>query len=100
MHYRQAIAGQRALEDRPAVANATAALARALLGGYRAPEAIAVLESAAAEFADLASHPAGIALLGQLARAAFLSDDNRRAIEVADRVLEAAEHADVPGDRR
>ncbi len=41
------------------------------------------------------THPAGIALGGQLARAYFLSDDNRPAIEVADRVLAAAEHADL-----
>ena len=95
-HYRQAIAGRRGLGDRPAVAGATAAQAQALLMAGRTPEAMAVLEPASAEFADLASQPAGIALLGQLARASFMSDLTRRAIEVADRVLEAAEHADLP----
>ena len=32
---------------------------------------------------------------GQLARVYFLAEDHRRAIEIADRVLEAAEHADL-----
>jgi class 3 adenylate cyclase/tetratricopeptide (TPR) repeat protein len=94
-HLQRAIAARRELDDRPAIAGATAALGRALLGAGRSPEAIALLEPAANEFADLASDPAGIALGGQLARAYFLLDNNRRAIEVADRVLEAAEHADL-----
>jgi tetratricopeptide (TPR) repeat protein len=34
--------------------------------------------------------------LSQLARALFFTDQNRRSIEVADRVLEVAEHADLP----
>jgi len=94
-HLRQAIAAQRELGDRTATTAATAALGRALLSAWRATEALALLEPAADEFADQAADPAGIALGGQLARAYFLRDDNRRAIEVADRVLEAAEHADL-----
>ena len=62
---------------------------------YRTADAIALLVPAVESFADLADDPAVIGLKGQLARAYFLSDDNRRAIEVADRVLEAAEHADL-----
>jgi class 3 adenylate cyclase/tetratricopeptide (TPR) repeat protein len=95
-HLRQATSMQRELGDRAAIARATAALGRALLSGWRAPEALALLAPAADEFADLAADPAGIALGGQLARAYFLTDDNRRAIEVADQVLEAAEHSDLP----
>jgi class 3 adenylate cyclase/tetratricopeptide (TPR) repeat protein len=95
-HLRRAISRQRDLGDRGAIARATAALGRTLLSGWRAPEALALLVPAADEFADLAADPAGIALGGQLARAWFLSDDNRRAIVVADGVLEAAEHADLP----
>ena len=95
-HLRRAISAQRGLGDRAAIARATAALGRALLSGWRAPEALALLEPADDEFADLAADPAGIALGGQLARAAMLTEDHRRAIEVADRVLEAAEHADLP----
>ncbi len=94
-HLRRAISAQRELGDRPAIAGATAALGRALLRASRTPDALALLEPAAAEFADLATDAAGIALGGQLARAYFLNDDTRRSIEVADRVLEAAEHADL-----
>ncbi len=94
-HLRRAIATQRELGDRTATTAATAALGRALLSAWRTAEALALLEPAAAEFADLAADPAGIALGGQLARAYFLRGNNRRAIEVADRVLEAAEHADL-----
>ena len=94
-HLRAAMAARRSLGDRPGTAGATAALGRSLLMAYRTPDALALLEPAAVEFADLATEPAVIALGGQLARAHFLSDDSRRAIEVADRVLEAAEHADL-----
>jgi class 3 adenylate cyclase/tetratricopeptide (TPR) repeat protein len=95
-HLRQAISAQRGLGDRPAIAGATAALGRSLLNAYRTPEALGLLEPAADEFADLAADPAGIALGGQLARAYFFDDRPRRAVEIADRVLEAAEHADLP----
>src|SRR4029077_1458344 len=94
-HLAEAIGIQRDLGDRPGISRATAALGRALLGSYRTSEALALLEPAATEFADLATEPSVIALDGQLARAYFLSDDHRRAIEVADRVLEAAERADL-----
>jgi len=94
-YLRRATSARRELGDRAAVAGATAALGRAMLGAGRSPEAIALLEPAAAEFADLATEPAGIALGGQLARAYFMHFDTRPAIEVADRVLEAAEHADL-----
>ncbi len=92
---RRAIATRRELGDRSAIAGATAGLGRALLHAFKTPDAVALLEPAAEEFADLAAEPTGIALGAQLARARFLTGDNRRAIEVADRVLEAAEHADL-----
>jgi class 3 adenylate cyclase/tetratricopeptide (TPR) repeat protein len=94
-HLRLAIAAQRELSDRTATTAATAALGRALLSGWRAPEALALLEPAVDEFADLAADPAGVALGGQLARAYCLTENHRRAIEVADQVLAAAEHADL-----
>jgi class 3 adenylate cyclase/tetratricopeptide (TPR) repeat protein len=94
-HLRRAVAAQRELGDRSGVASTTTALARALLMAYRTVDALALLEHASGELADLANEPAGIALLGQLARASLLTDDNRRAIEVTDRFLEAAEHADA-----
>jgi tetratricopeptide (TPR) repeat protein len=94
-HLSAAVEAQRALGDRPAIARAIAALGRTLLGAHRAPDALAVLEPAGAEFADLAADPSAIALGGQLARALMLTEQHRRAIEVADSVLEAAEHADL-----
>ncbi len=94
-HLRGALESQRALGDRRAIARASTALGRALLSAYRSAEALAVLEPAAAEFVDLASEPSVMGLGGQLARAYMLLDDHRRAIEVADRVLEAAEHVDA-----
>ena len=94
-HLRRAVTAQRELGDRSGVAIATTALGRSLLMAYRTVDALALLEDAAEELADLANEPAGIALLGQLARASFLNEDPRRAIEVADRFLEAAEHANL-----
>jgi class 3 adenylate cyclase/tetratricopeptide (TPR) repeat protein len=94
-HLRRAISAQRELGDRPAIAGAAVALGRAMLYAHRGPDAVALLEPAADEFADLATDPVGIALGGQLARAYMMTTDSRRAIEVADRVLEAAEHANL-----
>ncbi len=92
---RRALSAQRALGDRTAIARVTEGLARVLIGNYRTVDAIAILEPAVEELADLSGTPEGIGLIGHLARAHFLNDDNRRAIELADRVLEAAEHADL-----
>jgi class 3 adenylate cyclase/tetratricopeptide (TPR) repeat protein len=94
-HLLAAVEARRSLGDRPGIARATAELGRTLNSAYRTADAIALLEPAAAEFADLANDPGGIALGGQLARAHFLAGDYRRAIDVADGVLEAAEHTDL-----
>jgi class 3 adenylate cyclase/tetratricopeptide (TPR) repeat protein len=94
-HLRAAIEAQRGLGDRPGMARATAAIGYALLDAHRTLDALAILEPASAEFADLGADPAVIAVGGQLARALMLAGRNRRAIEVADPVLEAAEHADL-----
>jgi class 3 adenylate cyclase/tetratricopeptide (TPR) repeat protein len=93
-HARAAVDAQRGLGDLAGLADAQAALGRALLSGFRTSEAIAALEPAVRECASVAGEPAGIALGNQLARGYFLTGD-RRAIEVADRVLEAAEHTDL-----
>jgi len=92
---RRAVDGQRALGDRPAIATATAALGGVLMGDYRTAEAIAVLKPAVEELADLSGQVEGVALTAQLARAYFLYDDAPKAIEIVDKVLEAAEHADL-----
>ena len=69
--------------------------AATLLTARRTEDAQTLLEAAAAELADVRAEPAFVALEGQLARSAFLREDHRHAIEVADRVLEAAEHLDL-----
>jgi class 3 adenylate cyclase/tetratricopeptide (TPR) repeat protein len=92
---RRALERRRELGDRPAIAQAAATLGRALLMPYRSEQAIALLEPAAEELADLAADPGYVAMLGQLARGYFLRDQHERAIAVADRVLAAAEHADL-----
>jgi tetratricopeptide (TPR) repeat protein len=70
-------------------------LARALLAGRQPDKATELLEPMVAEFAALAPDPAYVALEAQLGRAYFLRDEFRRSIEVIDRVLQAAEHADL-----
>ena len=92
---RRAIELQRERGDRAACARAITALGRALFGPFRTEQAIAVLEPAAEEFADLGTDPAYVALLGQLSRAYMMNMDLDRSIQVADRVLAMAEHADL-----
>ena len=82
--------------DRRATARITAALGRVLLSERRTADAIGILEAGAMEFADLAPDPGLVALESQLARSHFLFEDLRLSVEVADRVLEAAEHLDLP----
>lgn len=93
-HYNEALAHARSIGDRPAAASATAALGGALLTGRRIEKAHAMLEPAAAEFADLVEDPARLEILSQLARADFFSGRNERAVELADQVLEVAERTD------
>ncbi len=81
--------------DRHAAARATAILGRTLLDGHRTDVARKLLEQAAPDFADLVDDPGVIALQGQLARAYFFDSEQQRAIEMADRVLAAAERADL-----
>ncbi len=95
--YRRAIDVSRGLGDRRAAARSVALLGESLITGRRTATALALLEPASAEFADLAPDSAVIALDGQLARAYFLNGDHRRAVSAAEPVLEAAEHADLPG---
>ena len=83
------------LGDRPAMARTAAAHGRMLLNGKRVDAARAHLEPATAAFADLDGTPELAMIQGQLARVYFLAEDHRHAIEIADRVLETAEHADL-----
>jgi class 3 adenylate cyclase/tetratricopeptide (TPR) repeat protein len=92
---RRALEIARASGDRSAMARAVAALGDCLIIARRTIDALALLGPASVELADLLPDPAVISLDGQLARAHFLAGDHRRAVAVADPVLEAAEHADL-----
>jgi tetratricopeptide (TPR) repeat protein len=80
--------------DTTSVARATASLGWVLLNGYRTDAALTLLEPAYRELSDVPGEP-GVALGGQLARAYFFAEKPRQAVEIADRVLEAAEHANL-----
>ena len=80
-----------------AIVNAAGILARVLLNAYKTTEALEVIEASRGLLPELTGEPAAIALHGQLARAHFFMEEDRRAVEVADRVLAAAELAnDLP----
>ena len=93
----RALERRRAAGDDAATARTVTVLARALLTGRRPDRALQVLEPAVEELRALAPHPAFVALESQLGRALFLGDQFRPALAVMDRVLEAAEHADLQG---
>ena len=92
---RRAVELRRTCGDRPATARAIAALGRALLAPYRTAQAVAVLEAAADEFADIEDDAGYLAVLGQLARACLLTDRDGEAVSLADRTLPAAERLDL-----
>ncbi len=81
--------------DRAASARTTTELARSLLTGRRSDRALAILEAAIPTFADLAPDPSFVALEAQFARAFFLNNEPRRALEIIERVLDAAERTDL-----
>ena len=85
----------RELGHRPAMARVTAVLGATLLNAYRVGEAFTLLEQGSVEFADLATDPGLVMLDAQLARAHMLQEQHGQAIEVAERVLTAAEHGDL-----
>ncbi len=91
----RAIALRRESGDRSATARATYLLGRARLDLGQLESAMALLKPADADFGDLPGDTAAIALGGQLARAHALLDQNTEALAVCDRVLAAAEHADL-----
>ena len=94
-HFRAALERRATLDDPSAEAVTTARYGSALLSAYQFDRALALLVSASERFAGLADQAAMARLDGQLARAYFLSDRDREAIAVADRVLEAAERSDL-----
>ncbi len=85
---------QRGLDDRSATARTIAELGAVLIDGSRWDRALAILEPAAVEFADLVGDPGAVALDSQLARVLFLGEQPQRGVQVADRALAAAERGD------
>jgi len=92
---RRALELHRRRDDRIGAARVTAALAPALWVSQGTEAGLAFLEAASAEFADLSPDPVVVALDGALAQAYAWNEEPRRAIEVAERVLDAAEHRDL-----
>jgi class 3 adenylate cyclase/tetratricopeptide (TPR) repeat protein len=85
----------RAAGDRSGAARVTGSLGDAMFGRFRLDAALALVNDAAAEFADLGEDPGYASLLGQLARFQMLRQvDFGAAVATADRALEIAEHLD------
>ncbi len=81
--------------DRSGAARVTGLLAGAMFGRYRLDAALALLEPAAAEFADLGDDEGLATVLGQLARFQMLRQvDFKTAVATADRALAIAERLD------
>ncbi|MEO7987832.1 MAG: adenylate/guanylate cyclase domain-containing protein, partial [Gemmatimonadales bacterium] len=91
---RRALALHRERSDRVATARATASLGTALMFGQQMEAALKLLVPASAEFADLFPDRAVVRLDGMLARAYVENEEPRLGMEIAERVLEAAEHGD------
>ena len=95
---RQAVEARRRLGDPDAIAGSIASLGSLLISSLRHEAGLALVESGVAELlgADgVPTGPGGVALLAQLARAYFFTDNQVRSIAVADRALEAGERLDL-----
>ncbi len=93
-HLERALELVRAAGDQRLVLRVTSALVHVLLNGKRGDQAGALLDANPVP-PELASTPEGASLDGQRARAAFFTEEPRKAIEIAERVLEVAEHLDL-----
>jgi class 3 adenylate cyclase/tetratricopeptide (TPR) repeat protein len=94
-HLTRVIELHEASGDRAAFVRASAALGQALLTVFRIEQGLRLLEETVARSAELAGTPEGIGLASALARAYFMHGDYRRAIELSDPVLDAAERANL-----
>ena len=81
--------------DRVSTAKTTTELGRVLLNGRQSEQALVMLEASVPTFVDLAPDPAFVGLEAQFARAYFLRDQHHRALEIIERVLDAAERGDL-----
>ncbi len=91
---RRAVELRRDTADRVGAARATAALGEALLEGARNEAALEVLETASAEFADLAPDPVVARIDTKLAWA-LVQTGKEGALDIAERVLETAERREL-----
>jgi tetratricopeptide (TPR) repeat protein len=92
---RRALTLHRGRGDRLGAARTTASLGTALIGGQQEKAALELLVPASAEFSDLFPDRAVVQLNGELAWAYTTDEQPRQGIEIAERVLEAAEHGDL-----
>jgi class 3 adenylate cyclase/tetratricopeptide (TPR) repeat protein len=94
---RGALEARRQGGDRVGMARASAAIGFALLNARHDREALAALEQAVAEYADLGDdHPVLAELKLNLARAHQQVNERAEAVQLADQALEVAEHGDHP----
>jgi class 3 adenylate cyclase/tetratricopeptide (TPR) repeat protein len=93
---RRSLAVRQAQGDPQRVSRAIAALGEALLIGARVDAAIELLEEAMPAAADLSSIPEAIPIGAQLARGLLMSSKPTECVNVAERVLAAAEATDMP----
>jgi tetratricopeptide (TPR) repeat protein len=92
---RRALELQRERGDRLGAARTTALLGTALISGQQEKAAIELLAPASAEFSDLFPDRAVVELDAALAWALVSNEEPIRGMEIAERVLEAAEHGDL-----
>jgi class 3 adenylate cyclase/tetratricopeptide (TPR) repeat protein len=95
---RQAVELRRVLGDPDAIAGAVAMLGAELISTFRPEAGLALLEPAVGELVGdgtAPTIPGGVALVAQLSRAFFFNRQEARAIEIADRALEAGERLDL-----
>ena len=96
-HAEGALAERRRIDDRAAIATAVVALARAIAHDLGDPErALALLEEAWGEFADLEETPAGVALMAATATANRGLNRGTAALAWFDRYLPIAERLRLP----
>ncbi len=92
---RHALELRKELGDRSGILGSIAGLGEVLLTGYRVDSAVELLEGAMKGSPEVTSDPVAIQVGAQMARAMTMSSNPQRALEIADRVLAAAEGLDL-----
>jgi class 3 adenylate cyclase/tetratricopeptide (TPR) repeat protein len=97
-HLQAAYDFARTRDDRPATLRALTQLAFGLDLEGRLVDGLALLEPAAAEYADLAATAEYVALLGETARARMMIGREKDAVATVDAILGTAEQLELNGD--